>query len=189
MVLDESFREEVKNVRIFNPDDLMEQFLSYVATASRDVRGTNRPVLVLIFGHGAGRTYSITIGGSGHFSKCNGLSIGKLKETILHHNPNPNIALLTTSCYGGGWVQTPFLNITTMAGVNEESELLSLPESNSLNRCCGSRFASSVAKALIRTEILDLDLLSYEASEALSSPTYAALTSIIHEILLKEIDV
>ena len=100
-----------------------ERFLSYAAATSRDVRGTNHPVLVLIFSQCAKRTYSITVSGLGHFPKHNGLRMGKSMGAILCPNQSLNIALITTSCYGGGWVQTPFLNITTMAGVDEENDL------------------------------------------------------------------
>lgn len=189
VVLDETMRKDVEDVLVFQEKDLLERFLAYVADASKGVKGTNRPMLIMIFGHGTVLSYSITIGGTGKAEKCDILTIEKFQEALLRHNSNPNVTLMTTACYGGGWVQSPCLNITALAGVDEETQLLSWPVSDSMGRCCGSRYATGVAQALIKTEIQGLDLLTNEGNEALASPTFAALVAAIHDTLVEEIDV
>lgn len=153
IVLDKSMIDEVKDVLVFNGHDLLERFLSYVTDASKQVNNTERPILVVVFGHGVERIYSITIGGTGAFKNCPSLTRQKFNEALQRHNPNPNVAMLVSSCFGGGWTQTSFLNITAMAGVPNSAELLSWPESESAGRCCGSRYSTGVAKALIEMEV------------------------------------
>ena len=189
VVLDESMMAAVEDVLVFKEKDLLERFLSYVADASKEVKSTSTPILIMIFGHGTVLSYSITVGGKGIPENCDILTIEKFQEALLRHNSNPNVTLMTTACYGGGWVQSPCLNITTLAGVDEETELLSWPVSDSMGRCCGSRYATGVAQALIKTEIQGLDLLTNEGHEALTSPTFAALVAAIHDTLVEEVDV
>ncbi len=189
VVLDKTFAKQVDDVLIFHPDELLERFLSYITNACEETKVSQRPILILIFGHGQEDTYSITIGGAGKYEDCPVLTQAKFKEAIYRHNPSPNIALLTTSCFGGGWAQTSFLNIRAMAGVNERKEILSWPESASLSRCCGSRYADGVAVALIRSEIKELDEDSDERHEVRISPIFHALVEIIHDILVKEVDI
>ena len=189
IVLDESMLADVEDVIVFEPEDLLERFLSYVTDASEDVKYTNRPILVLIFGHGSEGAFDIMIGGEGEFEKCDRLTEKKFKEAVIRHNSTPNLAVLTTACFGGGWIQSPFLNITIMAGVTQWGELLSWPVSQSVSRLCGSRYATGVAKALIKTTIEGFSWNSEEGGEIESSPTFAALEKNIHHILSKEIDV
>jgi hypothetical protein len=189
VVLDKTFAKGVDDVLVFQPDDLLERFLSYVTNACNETKGSQRPILILIFGHGKEDTYSITIGGAGKYEDCPVLTQAKLKEAIYRHNLSPNIALLTTSCFGGGWAQTSFLNMRAMAGVNERKEFLSWPESASLSRCCGSRYAAGVALAIIRSEIKELDEDADERQEVRISPIFDALVETIKDILIKEVDV
>ena len=187
IVLDESVKEDVKDIIVFNANDLLERFLSYVADASKQVKNTQRPILILIFGHGVEDIYSITIGGSGDFQTCPKLTRPKFNEALLRHNPNPNVAMLISSWFGGGWIQTTYLNITAMAGVNDDEELLSWPESGSIGRYCGSSYSTGIAKALIEMEGQDLDLSSDEGQEVVDSPTFAALVATIHATLTQKV--
>ncbi|MCJ1271269.1 hypothetical protein MMC22_011169 [Lobaria immixta] len=189
IVLDASMKDDVKDILVFKGNDLLERFLSYVSEASMKVKGTTRPILVLVFGHGVKDIYSITIGGTGLYKSCPKLTRPKFNEALLRHNPDPNVAMLLTSCYGGGWIQTEYLNITAMAGVDHKAQLLSWPESSSIGRCCGSRYSTGVAKALIKTEIEGLTFSSEDGEEVIDSPTFAALVEEIHKTLTKEIDV
>lgn len=56
-----------------------------------------------------------------------------------------------------------------------------------LGRCCGFRYATGVAQALIRSEIQDLD--SNNEEKVQQSFTFAALVVSIRDILIKEMDV
>ena len=189
IVLDGSMENIFKDILVFNGKDLLEKFLVYITNASKQVKNTDQPILILIFGHAQAKAYSITIGGIGNFHTCPKLTRDKFREALVCHNPSPNVAMLTTACYGGGWVQSTFLNITAMAGVNHKEGLLSWPRSASLNRCCRSRYASGVAEALIENEIEGLSLATGEGEEILESPTYEALVAAIRHKLVEEIDV
>lgn len=187
VVLDKMFANELKDVRVFAPNDLLKRFLSYVSEACKATKNIKRPILVLIFGHGEEGSFAITIGGAGKFSSCPRLYQQKFREAIHRHNPDANVALLTTSCFGGGWTQTNLLNITAMSGTNVKEQLISWPQSASMRRVCGSRYATGVAQALVRSELQSLDMES--ESEIRQSSTFAALEEMIHDILTKEIDV
>ena len=188
VVLDAEMLAETQAINVHQGKDLLERFLATVGDVSKEVEGTQQPILVLIFGHGGMDTFAITIGGIGEHSGCPVLTIGKFKEAILRHNPHPNIALLTTSCFGGGWVQSPYLNTTAMSGVNHKKELLSWPTTDSLSRCCGSRFANGIAWALIKQEIEGIRRATDEGEELRQSPTFASLVAIIHQTLKEEVD-
>lgn len=187
VVLDETFAEDVRDVLVFPPEDLLERFLSYVASSCRSVvDGTvfQKPLLVLIFGHGRRHTFSITIGGAGQVDESSQLVLRNLKEAIYRHNANPNVALVTTNCYGGGWTQTGISKFTGISEVTKDE--ISLSASNSIGRFCGSRYARGVTRALIRSEIETLDLDTEE--EMQQTPMYAALVRSIRDILKKEVD-
>ena len=57
-------------------------------------------------------------------------------------------------------MQDTNLDISVMAGVDHNDELLSWPTSSSSGRVCGSRCASGVARALMKKEIEDVNILS-----------------------------
>ena len=167
-------------------NDLKDTFLACVQDACKKTIGSDQPVLLLVFGHGSELTCSITIGGTTASEECPSLEMTDLKAAMRHQNPNPNVSMLTLSCYGGGWVQNAFLNMTAMAGATEGTETLSWPKSGSQGRCCGSRFATALAQALIKQQIQDLDLEKEE--KLLDSPTYAALVKVVHDTLVEEVD-
>ena len=173
---------------MFKSNDLLERFLANVTEASKLSKGTSNPILVLVFGHGT-QAYSILVGGAGAHDSCPLLTRNKLTEAILRHNPDPNVAFLTTCCYGGGWVQSTFMNISVLSGTTADEVLLAWGTSDSPGRSCGSRYASGVARALIKREIPDFTFANEEGDEVLRSGTFAALVKIIHDTLVKEIDV
>jgi hypothetical protein len=177
----------VKDVLVFEPEDLLENLTSCVANTSKEVKGTDRPILTLMFAHGNIETSSLTIGGGGEYKTCHKLTRDTFCEALLRHNPNPDVAVLTTMQYGGGWAQSSFSNISTTAVVDEEWELLSWPASRSINRCCGSRYAGTVSRAWIRNEISELDW-EKEGYKIMESETYISLEGTIRKILAKEID-
>lgn len=214
VVLDEKVlaEGEVEDVLVFPPEDLLEKFLEVVAenckAACEDARHAvdtqppprpQRPILILMFAHGRVGTFPMVIGGVGSYEDCPQLVESQLREVIYRHNPNTNIAFLTTSCSGGGWIQTPFSSLPAMTTMSvsasgsgaENPEMImpplrSWPQTECLNRLCGSRYASGVAQALIRSELQDLDEES--ESEIRQSATFAALVEKIRDILTKEVD-
>lgn len=189
VVLDNSMLKEVDDVVTCAPRDLLDRFLSYVLTASRDIKGTQRPILILVFGHGTRPQFSIPIGGAKIFEKCPTLTREEFREALLRGNPDANATMLMTTCYGGGWVQETSINMTAMAGVDCNTQMLSWPESDSLGRYCGSRYASGIAEALMKREIGGLDLDGNEGDDIEESSTYTILVSVIHDTLTKEVDI
>ena len=157
ILLDATFKDEVNDVLVFEPEGLLEKFTSCLANASKEVKGTNCPILTLMFSHGSLKSSSLTIGGAGTYNTCHKLIRNTFREALFRYNPNPNVVVLTKMRYGGGWGQSSFSNILTAAIVDEERELLSWPASRSINRCCGSRYAGIVIRALIRNEISELN--------------------------------
>ena len=189
IVLDASMLDSVRDVMVYKGSDLLERFLAYVKDVAKETADTNRPILILIFGHGTEGKFSITIGGTGEFESCPILTIQKFREALISGDKNPNVALLTTSCFGGGWCQTTSLNITAMAGVNEAKELLSWPYSKSLSRCCGTRYVTGIVQVLIKKEIEGFQISSDEFDDIKQSTTYAALMKTIQHTLTQEVDV
>lgn len=188
VVLDSSMLKEVDDVITFRPRDLLDRFLSYVADASRSVNGPQRPLLLMVFGNGTERSHSITMGGGKRFDNLHNPDSTNIQEALLRGNPDANATLLTTSCYGGGWVQGTNLNITAIASVDEGDGLLSWRTSSSSGRACSSTYASGIACALMKKEIEGVDIENEEGMKILGSPTYAMLASVIHDTLVKDVD-
>ena len=186
VVLDKTFAEEVRDVIVFHPEDLLEKFLSHLANICRSSKDAKSPILVMIFGHGHEETFSINIGGhSENVELCPKLDQAHFKQAIHRHDNSPNVALVTTSCFGAGWTQTGLLDITAMAGSADKTLTLSWPRSESMDRCCGSKYAIAVAEALIRSEIRDLDIFIEEQMH--QSSTYEALVDSINDTLGHEV--
>lgn len=53
IVLNESKKTHVRDIVVFNVNDLLERYLFYVADASKQVNNTQQPTFILVFGHGA----------------------------------------------------------------------------------------------------------------------------------------
>lgn len=69
----------------------------------------------------------------------------------------PEISLLTTACYSGGWAMVPHLNLTTMTAAGPKFKAVSWEGSKSLGIFCGSIYATTVAKSLIKLEATSPD--------------------------------
>ncbi|MCJ1228936.1 hypothetical protein MMC12_005600 [Toensbergia leucococca] len=211
VVLDHGMLDQVQDVHVCCPDDLLDEFLTCVANASNQVKGTDRTTLILIFGHGIKIENSVSIGGQGSFQSSHILTKPRFREALVQHHPSPALTTLTTSCYGGGWVQSSYLNATALEEVNHKEQIQLCQETASLKHCCGSRYAESVVNDLIKQEIFqdlkisskseegELESLNFEdpfgdvhntlhSGAIAESPKYVALVDIIHKTLLKEVD-
>ncbi|MCJ1410049.1 hypothetical protein MMC19_004134 [Ptychographa xylographoides] len=187
VVLDNSMLAEVMDVLVVdgNGKDLLDRFPSCLADAFRQVKGTERRILALVFGHGTRSTFSITLGGTEDPVHCPTLTIDHIKKALYRNDPCLNLAMLKPSPFGGGWTQTPKLNISAMSGTDLQSWTMSALS----GQVCGSRYATGVARALIRKEIKGLVLASDDGDTLLSSHTFAALAKSIHDVLKEEVDV
>ncbi len=195
VVLDDSMLFKLSNLRVVNTsktstkDMLLDRFVATVRDECVEAIRKDQNVLVLIFAHGRKRTSAISLGGN----KL-GIESPKLqREYFAGQIPrNAKVTLLTTSCYGGGWAQTPNLNTTTMAAVDESNESLSWPPSDSSLRHCGSRYATGVTQALIKMSFpewqLDEGTYSRIESDNSTSATYVQLAKTIRHTLFEEVD-
>ena len=139
------------------------------------------------FAHGIPETSAVSLGGN----KPN-VSILEREYFASQIPKNAKVTLLTTSCYGGGWAQTPQLNTTTMAAVDELTESLSWPKSDSSGRYCGSGYATAVTKSLIKMSFPDWQLSDSTfhkiESDGSTSATFAQLAKTIRHTLFEEVD-
>ena len=67
---------------MFNGKDLLERFLSYIQEAAQKTKGTDRPLLLLVMGHGEELISNIAIGGTGSANIADKLKISNLKATL-----------------------------------------------------------------------------------------------------------
>lgn len=190
--------EEVKDIMLFSPETLLDKFLDYVADSCKAAKDTEpqQLILILMFGHGRGDTLSISVGGDDNYERCPQLIEGQLREAIYRHNSSPNISVLRSLCFGGGWIQTPFSDLSSIPlSVVEKSDsetekmlaIRSWPETECLDRLCGSRYTYAVTKALLRSEIENLDGERFE--DIRFTPTFEAPVEKIRDLLTRDVDI
>lgn len=182
VVLDASMLEDKKDITTVSAKILAERFLATVADASKQTKGTDRQILVMMFGHGWEDVYSIVIGGPAE-DLAQAISPQILQQALIRHNPRPQATILSTSCFGEGWCFARSGNTSNIHGGNDATQLRSWPASDSIRQYAGSKFAASVAEALVRTE-----LLGESEENPMATPTFATLTKAISDILVKEVD-
>ena len=186
IVLDESMMEHVNDILICNGEDLLSTFLAYVQAAREKAKGSNRPILLLVFGHCAESSFSVSIGGIG--GTCSRLEPEDLKTALFQHNPSPNVTMMTTSRYGGGWLQITSLSPITLVDIINNGRIGSWSRSTFMHTPCDSRDAREVAKALMEDIILDLDFRRDEDEAMLHTPEFETLVENVREVLVREVD-
>ena len=193
VVLNKNMLDQIENdpnLRVFKRADLLEDFIRTLKDECRVAAGLNQPLLLMIFGHGDPKTYGIAIGGSGPPRKAPRLRTAQIAACL--RGLDISLTLLLTSCYSGGWVLQPELNISAFTAAGPEN--MSRAWDASLGgRSHGSLYATAVREALIKMEDeRATQLHPYRARDPLdeeaSSSTYAELTKVIHSTLLYEID-
>jgi hypothetical protein len=193
VVLDAEMLPDIQkagNIRVVTANDLLERFLSTVRAECQIARSNQESVLILIFGHGDTGSYGVAIGGSRATATAPRLQIESMRIAIGN---TPNVALVMTSCYSGGWViketpdRTKALNATMMtaAGPGKFSE--SWAKSESSGRAAGSIFASALVKAAIKMQIQDEEEDENE-DEITSSSAYVGWAKLICDTGRTEVD-
>ena len=182
--------ENDKNMRVFTRADLLEDFLRTFQEECRLAARLGQPILLMIFGHGDHSTYGVAIGGAGAPTRAPRLKISQIAACL--RGLDVRLTLLLTSCYSGGWVLQPELNISafTAAGPSKKSRAW---DTSLGGRSHGSFYATAVCEAFIKMEDESATQLHpHRAREPLdkeaSSATYAKLTDVIHSTLLYETD-
>lgn len=138
-------QNQLTNVTVVQPSDMIERFLSEAKRASELAKRTDAPLLLLIFCHGLPNHHFLL----DDENRENNLSMRTLKDVLA---PGTRTTLVTTGCYSGGWAVTPDLNITASTGAGPTGDLLqglSLWDiSPKIERSCGSIFAGSIFQEL-----------------------------------------
>jgi hypothetical protein len=137
--------EQLTDVVVVKPTQMIERFLAEAKAASELARRTNAPLLLLVFCHGLPSFQLLLDDGN----KGKGLSVLSLKGVL---EPGAQVTLVTTACYSGGWVTHPDFNYTTMAAADASENKLGMSNSwtvsQSIGRTCGSVFASTLLETL-----------------------------------------
>ena len=179
-----------KNMRVFSRAELLEDFLRTFQEECRLAASLGQPLLLMIFGHGDPQTYGVAIGGGGAPRDAPRLKISQIAACL--RSLDVSLTLLLTSCYSGGWVLQPELNISAFTAAGPLEKIRAWDTSLG-GRSHGSFYATSVREAFVEMEDEKAtqihphrprDSLDEEASSA----TYAELTKVIHSTLLYDID-
>lgn len=173
---------KVDNVRVLQRKELCERFVSTVRSEIALCLQKEQPLLLLIFGHGERESHSIRIGlRSGQEGKFRISDLAKMAD-VCANGRVPQISLLSTSCFSGGWAMVPSLNISAMTASGPTIESCSWSSSKSWGRYCGSIYATAVLQALLKMENGASNEVDFD------SPTYAELCRVIHTTLCSDVD-
>ena len=153
VVLEKAIVPEVSDTKVVDTsetlkwNDLREMFLETLRSECQEAILNDQAVLVLIFACGQPGTGSNPVGGHRESARSPRLGRRVFRQAIP---PKARVAMLTTSCYGGGWTQMLQMNATAMAAGDDEHELLHWPRSAGYGRLCGSRDAAAATETLVR---------------------------------------
>ncbi|KAL8927113.1 MAG: hypothetical protein Q9172_001535 [Xanthocarpia lactea] len=194
IVLDKTLLQQVNkfsNLRVFPSATLLEDFLRTLASEIKIAAQNRQPVLLLIFGHGDPGTYGIAVGGSGAPGQAPRLQTRHVIRAV--GGLDVPLSMMLTSCYSGGWVYQPQLNITalTAAGPRAKSQGWGLSIGG---RCHGSIWASAIKDSFIKMESEQATQyapypVAEEGAPQYESSIFAELARVIHDTLLHEVDV
>jgi hypothetical protein len=148
--------EDVEDIIVCPPQKLLENLIDTVRSEPSAAVENKEPLLSLIFGHGYDETKAVFVGEPLSADLPTNLSY-QLQRSDLGSVLGPQVqaTLPTTACSGGGWAITANVNAWTLTGANEDEPTLSWQVSNSMSRCCGRRFTTSVVEALVRFNVPD----------------------------------
>lgn len=181
--------ENAGNMRVFTRTDLLEDFMRTFKAECNMAAALNHPVLLMIFGHRDPKTYGVSIGGAGDPLDAPRLRTKHIVACL--RGVTVPLTMLMTSCFSGGWVLQPDLNISALtAGISTEESYSWL--STLGGRHCGSVYATAVRRAFMKLEDERATQIhpcpSDEDIEDRLSAIYAELTNTIHSILLYDLD-
>jgi len=181
--------EGAGNLRVFKRADLLEDFMRTFQAECNMAAALKQPVLLMIFGHGDEETYGVSIGGAGDPVHAPRLRIKQIVACL--RGLRISLTMMMTSCYSGGWVLQPELNISAITAADSTEESFSWGESIG-RRCHGSAYATAVRLAFVKLEDERATQIhpypsGIEVDERFST-TYAELTSVIHSTLLHDMD-
>lgn len=124
-------------VTIVQPTEMTERFLVEVGRASERAKRDNAHLLLLVFCHGLSNFHFLLDSDNRNKS----LSIVLLKGVLDMGVP---VTLVSTACHSRGWTVCEDLNQTALTARGEKA----WPSSGSVDRACGSVFATTLVEAL-----------------------------------------
>ncbi|KAL8853893.1 MAG: hypothetical protein Q9221_001364 [Calogaya cf. arnoldii] len=182
---------EANNIRKTERGDLLERFLATFKDECKAAEQLQQPVLLLLFGHGDPNTYGIAIGGDKEPKRAPRLYARHIVGAL--RGINVELSLIMTSCYSGGWLLQPGLNISalTVVGSNRQSSSWKFSLGG---RAHGSSYTTAVREAFIRMEDESATQFNpYRQGHTIGSgpdsTSYAELTKVIYKTLLNDIDI
>ena len=182
--------EADNNIRVFDAADLLQDFLRTFQDECRTAAKLNQPVLLMIFGHGDPITYGVAIGGRGSPINAPRRHVNHIVASL--RSLDIALTMLLTSCYSGGWVLQPNLNVSALTAAGAEKPSWSWPASLR-GRSHGSIYATAVREALIKMEDEKVTQHHPAPSDDIFerpdySSSYAELARVIHSTLLNDVD-
>ena len=178
--------ERTEDHRIFERKHLRQDFLRTFQDEYKVAASLRQPVVLMIFGHGSPDMYGAAIGGRGDPLNAPRLQIKHIIASLC--GLDFSLTILLTSCYPGGWVLQPQLNVTHIFSNCRWSWSSSIGW-----RYHGSVYATAVREAFIKMEDENVTQFHPHSSEQelveeLQSSSYAKLTRLIHSTLLYNVD-
>ncbi|KXS98502.1 hypothetical protein AC578_2627 [Pseudocercospora eumusae] len=146
-----------KDLKLCKETSLLNEYLETLESKFADAQKTNRPIVLLMFGHGDIENcgdkkggLQIAIEDPSKASQADFLTADKIVD-IHSRYPEVRLTLFMTSCYSGYWVATPYFkaaeNINIIAGAREWEQTHSWKQSSSL-RHAGGVFSSGFLEEL-----------------------------------------
>ena len=183
--------QAAKNIRVFKRAELLQDFIRTFQSECAIAAAQDQPILLLVFGHGDRATHGISIGGAG--APLNAPKLHKRQILACLRGINVSVTMLLTSCFSGGWVLQPELNITALTAAGPQVESWSQAISNS-GRGNDSLYATAVRLALIKMEDERATQVhphpsGEEIDDERLSTTYAELTNVIYSTLVHDVDI
>ena len=158
-IMAQSFLPRSGNILDVPEKDFLGIFVDILRKAAQECVRDGRALLCLIFGHGIPNSSAIVLGtprGKDPQHLTHQMFLDAITQPDQPQLAKGQIALLTTSRYGGGWTQYPSLNITAITASPKKEETLSWMESGSVRKISnqttpypryrGSTFATSIVK-------------------------------------------
>lgn len=166
--------------KIENPTELKKEFRNRFLSVCKTAAAANENVIVLVFAHGNFRQKGVYLGeASSDLSKTFPIK-ALVKEAS---GINVKICLISTACYSGGWCCQPDLQLTgfTATGRTKDDLSLTLANSGSSGRYCGSMFTSNIAEYMRKDRLSEDD---YDDVTKVQSDSLAAFDSAVYKNLL-----
>ena len=185
IVLDKEILSRMKGhlTNLNTPRQLKSKFETSLKDHCKMAEKNGEKVLVMMFGHGHPETASFLFANE-NSSRDEWLPL-HLKTFVkrLGLENKIQVMLLSTACYSGRWLMNKDLNVSAFMAAGPDTESRSWRIGGSVNRHCGSMFATAVIKQL--TQNLDTQS-EYKTEE--QEETYAELARVTYKTLLTDVD-